>query len=290
MPRIEHNEEFTDEETTGVTDTEESESDNEEGTQEASPASKNDPDEEESKDSETVDDSETEGGTSEIETKEEPSEKKSQKTQEDIDAITNEYHRLLGEVTNLRSERRDLRGGPFHKEKKDEIFTKKEDDPLAEIAKEDVAVIEKVLQAKGYVRKDDVEYSSIQKEVDSASLAWVEENKEFSPDNDPNDEKWNRLVSYVKENFAVPRSGKKAQEYLDIARERLFGKKQALLPQKSPNSIAAKKEKIAVSSAKSSGGGTSADTSKTSKNAPIDKGLAVHLQGFSDEEIKEIMG
>ncbi|MDD5540048.1 MAG: hypothetical protein PHG61_05080 [Candidatus Marinimicrobia bacterium] len=248
--------------------TEEETESNEEGTQSASPAEETDPSEEETVVSEPAGGSESE-------------EKK--KTQTDVDGITQEYQRVKKEVEDLKSQRRDLKGTPF---KSDDLFVKKEEVNLDDIDKDDIEKIEKVLRAKGYVKKDEVTGLTLQKEIDSASKAWVNENEEFKPANDPNDEKWNSVVSYIKENFAVPRSAEKAREYLDIARERLFGKKEPVLPKKSLNSVAAKKEKLSVSAVKTSGGGASA--SSTGKT-PVDPKLAQHFSGFSEDELKEIL-
>ena len=126
---------------------------------------------------------------------------------------------------------------------------------------------------------------SYEEKLQSETDRWLEENPDFKKENDPDDTKWDRIHGYVSRMFVKPQSPKDIREVLDIARERLFGKK-ATLPEKSLHSIAAQKEKLAASSKSASGSG--AVSKAPVKTGKIDSSLKEYLQGFSDEELQEI--
>uniref|UniRef100_A0A6H1ZI06 Uncharacterized protein n=1 Tax=viral metagenome TaxID=1070528 RepID=A0A6H1ZI06_9ZZZZ len=200
---------------------------------------------------------------------------------------------ILEEIKNLRGERRQLKGTPFDKKiqspDEEALFIQPKEDPLDNVNPDDRAVIEKVIEARlksgGYVRKDELQTMSLREKVQQNTDAWLSKNEEFSKDNDPDDEKWNKINSYVSKMFAPPSNPDVVSEMLDIARERLFGKKTNPLPQKSIKSVAAKKEKIAAGAKSSSGGGVS---QKQSSGGKISADQLEYLHGFSDEEKNEL--
>lgn len=216
---------------------------------------------------------------------------------ESADSLEAKKAELLKEVQELRAERRGLKGNPFEKKispNEEPLFTKPQEDPLKDVNPDDRSIIEKVVEARlkseGYVRKDELQSMTLKDKVQQQTDAWVRENTEFDKDNDPDDSKWNKINAYVSRMFAPPSKPDDVKEMLDIARERLFGKKTSSLPQKSINSIAAKKEKLAISAKPSSGGGTSAKDSSAGKfSEKIDPNLLGHLKGFSEEELKELV-
>jgi hypothetical protein len=242
----------------------------------ADPAENNDPDEEE---------------TAPVEAQPEEAEKKF----ESVESLEQRREKLLREITDLRGERRDLKGGPF-KSNKDEpllVTDPAEDDPLKDVNPQDRELIDKVvdfrLKSGGYLKKDELQTMTLKERVQAETESWIKDNSEFSKDNDPDDEKWNQVRSYVQRFFTAPSKPEDVREMLDIAQERLFGKKTAQLPTKSIKSVAAKKEKIAAGAKSSSGGGTSSGGSSKQQASRVDPSLMDHLQGFTDEEKKEFL-
>jgi hypothetical protein len=208
---------------------------------------------------------------------------------ESVETLEAKKQVLLNELLELRREKRAEKGVPFQSHQKEsKLFVpEKEENPLEDVSSEDVALIEKVLKAKGYVRQDDLSKKDYSSGIKNFTESWLEKNPEFKPENDPNDENWNKLNAYATKFFNTPSNPKDVLEILDVAKERLFGKSTAQLPTKSLHSVAAKKEKIAISAKPSSGGG-SASKASSSERGSIDTSLLQHLQGFTDEELKEI--
>lgn len=207
---------------------------------------------------------------------------------ESAESLESKKAELLKEVQELRAERRGLKGNPFEK-KEEPLFVKPQEDPLKDVNPDDRSIIEKVvearLRAEGFLKREELQSMTLKDKVQQQTDAWVKDNTDFDKDNDPDDSKWNKINAYVSRMFAPPSKPEDVTEMLDIARERLFGKKTAPLPQKSINSIAAKKEKIAIGSKSSSGGDANRVSSPSGEK--IDKALLQHLQGFTEEELKE---
>jgi len=210
--------------------------------------------------------------------------------EESLESLDATRSKLRKDIESLRSERREIRGSSFQQSKKDDpLFVKSpEDDPLKDVATDDVLLIEKVLKAKGYVRKDELSIKDYNVDVKRVTETWLEQNPEFKPENDPDDENWNKLNTYASKFYQKPSDPKDVLEILDASRERLFGKKAPTLPTRSLHSIAAQKEKIAVSAKPSSGGGAGSGARSQSVKPSVNKYLTTHLHGFSDEELQEI--
>lgn len=207
---------------------------------------------------------------------------------ESVEGLEAKKARLLTEIQELRRDRREAKGSTFQKHDQPAetpVFIKPEEDVLKDTAPEDVALIEKVLKAKGYVRKDELAASTFQEKLSSVELSWLEQNPEFKQENDPEDEKWNQVRSYVSRLGMRPTKPDDVREILDIARERLFGKKTAPLPEKSLHSVAAKKQNIAVGAKTSSGGSSPAKPVSKSNDISVLKSV---LKDFSDEELEEL--
>jgi hypothetical protein len=217
-------------------------------------------------------------------------EKTKKDLEEEVANLANDPSRthLLDDIKELRAVRRVLKGQPFKKDSP--VFVKKEEDAdlLKDVAPDDVSTIEKVLRAKGYVPRSELEKEqsirTYKQQMDDSTSEWLKENPEFDVDHDTDNAKWQKLHDYISENFDAPKNPKASKDLLDIARDRLFGKKSPQLPEKSPHSIAAKKEKIAVSSAKPSSGGTNVSGSPSK----LGSSARQHLIGFTDEDLEEM--
>lgn len=193
-----------------------------------------------------------------------------------VQALKDEQKRIRDEISQLRTDRRDLRQG----KKEEPVFVPTpESDALADVAEADITLVEKILKAKGYVRKDELSQMTYKERVNMATQEWLKEHSEYMPDNDPNDDKWNALNGVINAHLKAPANPGDFKKTLDLAHKILFPTSSA--PVKSKASTDALKEKMVSSSKVSSGG---APRSQPLKEKIDPRGLI----GFTDEEIKEI--
>lgn len=198
-----------------------------------------------------------------------------------LSALTLEKQKLLKQISELRAEKRQVKDI-----KTDEPLIIDKNEDLSDVAEADVAVIEKVLRAKGYVRKDDISAITHKEKMDSYKNEWLSQHPEYLPENDKDDSHWDALDSAVSAYFKAPTNPKDITKVLDAAHA-MIGGQSKVLPVKSPASIAAAKEKL-LSVSKSSGGSGATSIVKSSSQK-IDKGMASYLHGFDDDELKDLI-
>lgn len=196
-----------------------------------------------------------------------------------LEAIRLQKAELLKDVTDLRTERREIRA-PGGVKAQPIIVDAPKDDELADVDPAAVAMIERVIKAKGYVQKGDLDSRDTTRSVKSEQDTWLDKHPEYKPENDPDDEKWKQLSSVVKM-FALPSNPKDVQRILDMAHRELGGTA-AVLPVKSAASAAAQTQKTKVSG--TSGGGGAAKAA-TSSNGKVDLSM---LKGFTAEELADL--
>ena len=230
---------------------------------------------EESSTSETPEEStDSESSEETVETKSSESDDET-KELEAIEAIRQEKERLLKEVTDLRSDRRKAR-----EESKEAtpLITNKPVD-LSDVATQDVELIEKVLRAKGYAPKEEIDRTLYSEKLEAAKDEWLHVHPEYLPENDPDDKKWNALNETISNFFKAPANPRDIKKVLDLAHKQVSP---VSLPTKSVASTTAQKEKSAATSKGSSaGGGKSATSSKPKMDVS-------GLSGFSEDELAEL--
>ena len=192
-----------------------------------------------------------------------------------VSALAKEKEKLLRDITELRKDRRELR-----KPKEEEVITDKLDD----INPKDIALIEKVLKAKGYVKKDDVSALTYQEKLESHKDSWLKDHQEYLPENDPDDKRWSALNSTLGSYFKSPSDPSKIGKLLDAAHAMIGGNVRQI--QTKPKAqVEAAKERVNVAS-KGTGG-------RSTTMAPAPKkslgNLGVYLIGFDDAEKEEIL-
>ena len=196
------------------------------------------------------------------------------------------------DVQLLRRVRRIIKAQPFQKKETPVFVAKTDEDLLKDVNPDDVTLIEKVIKAKGYVPKSEIERERAVQEysgrIANAVESWIKENPEFNEENDADGSKWQKIKAYIETEFDSPKNPDKVKTFLNDAKSELFPKKS--LPEASPHSVAAQKEKIAVSSVKTSGSGASTkqSSSGTPKKEALDPSLKSFLHGFDDEELKDL--
>jgi hypothetical protein len=198
-------------------------------------------------------------------------------------ALKKEREKLLAEIRELRSERRDLR------QKKDQpLFAEANPDDLKDVSKDDVELIEKVLRAKGYVQKSEIETLTYRQQMDRYKDEWLDAHPEYKPENDPNDERWNALNGAVTAYFKTPQHPKDVKRILDMAHKMVVpedDKKE--LPKRNRADADVAKKKLTVSSKGDGGGNAKSPAEEPVRGAPVNRG---YFHGFNDEEIEELFG
>lgn len=203
------------------------------------------------------------------------------KSEWDVDALQRQREEILKDISELRKTRRDLKQNPA------DVFIPKTDaapesSEIEGVAPEDIAMIEKVIKAKGYVQKDELQTMTKKQQINSHVDAWISKHPAFSPDNDPDDKNWGQLQRVVSAYFKEPENPKDVEKMLDVALQ-LMGNAPSL-PVKSPAFAAASKEKIAAASKEGKGGKTA-----PAKESKVDPKLLESLKGFTDEEKQELL-
>lgn len=195
-----------------------------------------------------------------------------------VNALKAEEEKLRKQISELRTERRAIREG-----KTEQPLTVEKVD-LSDVAEADVALVEKILRAKGYVRKEELSAMTYKDQVESYKDAWLKDHPEYLPENDPNDTNWEALNTVVSNYFKSPDDPRDIQTILDLAHAKVKPEG-AKIPVKTRASTDAAKEKIQVSSKGASSGGSTKAAVVQKAAAKIDRGF---FQGFTDEELAEM--
>ena len=198
------------------------------------------------------------------------SDEDAEKLQTQTEALQKERESLLVDIRALRGERRDLKQKQL--DKVEEAI-----DDLKDTHPDDVKLIERVLQAKGYVRKEDVE-KRIYSETQQQQLnSFLDEHPEYKPENDTQDLNWQRLQREL-EVYRMPQDPKKVGEVLERAHKSISGFSDG-------RSFETKKHLAKTAGV---GGGQSSSSSSRMKSLSPEQAEAYRRGGWSEEEIKNI--
>ena len=184
-----------------------------------------------------------------------------------------EEERLRSQIVELRKERREIKSQPI---KEESLIV----EDLKDVAEADIQVIEKVLKAKGYVKKDEIDSMTYTERLETYKNDWLEKHPEYLPENDPDDKNWNALQKEINTFYKAPADPKKIMGVLERAHRELKGT--SLMPQRKSSQTLAAKEKLKVNSMAGKGGGTK-QAPKIKSN--LDKS---YLKGFTEEELEEL--
>lgn len=225
------------------------------------PSGEQSDDDQGSSDDITVDDSVDENGIAEAQAR--------------LDAIKAEEERVLQNLIELRKDRRDIK-----QNKHNPLITENNTD-LDDVNPQDIALIEKVIQAKGYVRKEELTALSYSEKLDNYKEEWLQVHPEYLPENDPDDKNWNLLTSTLNNYFKSPEKPSDIKKILDVVHGMI--KPSPSLPIKNRASVDASKEKI-ISSSRGSSTGVGHQTAPSSKSNVNREAF----KGFSKEELDEL--
>ncbi len=179
---------------------------------------------------------------------------------------------LLREIERLRKEKAELRKKEFLKT--EEPLVVKKDEDLKDVNPADIELIDKVIKAKGYVRKDEFQKISYDSVKNDELNKFLEKYPEFKPENDPNDINWKALNEEISL-YKMPSDPKKIGDILERARKSIT---------KSFTNDTAKKRQIEIAS---KGGGSAQRSSSKGKLSDWQK-EQYRTGGWSEEEIAEL--
>ncbi len=171
--------------------------------------------------------------------------------------------------------------------KKDELFVKKPTDPKApdeELAKydpEQIKNFEQIAKQLGFAKKDEILSQTSQERLNDTFNDFMEAHPEYAPENDKDGLLWNNFKSEF-QLYNASNDPKVLKKILNKVHNDVYG----VQPAKNLNKINASKEKIKVASHT----GASAGKETKTKTQPPSGLRTDGLKGFSDEEIKELIG
>ena len=197
-----------------------------------------------------------------------------------VQGLKAEEERLRKQIEELRKERRNVRQET--PAEKPLLIPAETSSDLADVAPSDVQLIEKVLRAKGYVRKDEIQSMTYAEKLDAAKETWLQAHPEYLPANDLEDVKWAALNSAIKSYFKAPPKPEDVARVMDMAHQMIGGTPKQTLPKKNVAANAASQEKV-KSLSKGTGGSAGNKTPAPKRN--IDTS---HLIGFTEEELEEM--
>lgn len=174
---------------------------------------------------------------------------------------------------------------------KSEPQTNVEEDPLTDIAEGDVKLIERVLRAKGYVKRDEVEplkAQSRQTQEQTIINTFIAEHPEYSDAQDPEGARWNALMAEFKLFDKTTREN--PEKTLDLLKRahRIVTPPAQQRAETIKQIAEQKRNRLGQQSSEGSSGKAPAPTTDT-QVSPKHAQLLANLKGFSDEQKANIL-
>lgn len=191
-----------------------------------------------------------------------------------VQGLQGEREKLLREIQALRGQRREI---------KEEELTKVEKtlDSLTDLNPEDVSTVERILRSKGYVTKQEAHtmfYESVkQEQID----AFIVKYPEYKPENDPNNLNWGAIEREIQEYYRMPKDPHRVGDILEKAHK-------ALQRPGSGLNVAERQHRLETASVGSKTTATRQPSSEKTLNPRLSSLLRTHMQGWSEEEIKQM--
>jgi len=186
-----------------------------------------------------------------------------------IQGLQAEKEKLLSEIKDLRGQRRELK-----KEELGKVEEKIEE--LKDLHPEDVAIIEKILRAKGYITKEEAQRMYYDQVKQEELNKFLEKYPEYKPENDPNDINWNALQREVSL-YRMPQDPHLIGMILERAHR-------AIQKVPSERGIPAQKKKLEIAGVGAGG----VQRSSSRKTLPSHYRQILERGGWSEEEIQKI--
>lgn len=135
--------------------------------------------------------------------------------------IESERERLLREVAELRRLRRELRIEQKETPKPQEPLIVNKDDGLSDIDPTSVEIVQKVLQKElqkyGHVTREEMERSRYESVKQEEIEKFLNEFKEYTPENDPKNTNWDILNEHIQRFYKAPDNPRDIGQLLRLA-------------------------------------------------------------------------
>lgn len=179
--------------------------------------------------------------------------------------LQNELVKLRKEIADLRGQKREI--------KQEQINTvQAQIDELKDLHPDDVATIDRVLRAKGYMTKPEADKMFYEAVKTEELTKFLDEFPEYKPENDPGDVNWQTLQAELAW-FTAPKNPR------DVATLLRKAHKQVVKVPSAINTAPAKRQ-VQLAGAGSQG------TQQTTPTVKLDPDRRAMLKGFTDEEIQ----
>jgi len=187
-----------------------------------------------------------------------------------VEGLQNEKNELLRQIQDLRGTRREIK-----QEQLQQVEQKL--DELKDLHPDDVAVIDKILRAKGYITKEEANKMFYKGVQDEELTKFLNKYPEYKPENDPNNTNWNALERELGF-YRLPNDPHQIGEILERAHRGI---------QRTPSGggTEVKQRKINVAGAGGTSGGQPSSSKKTLEPRFRDE---LERGGWSEEDIKKI--
>jgi len=216
-------------------------------------------------------------------------------TERELDGNLTDIDREIEEarkrIVEKRGQRRDKRGI------KDIVHStippESNDDDLSDVDPDNIELIERVIKAKGFVKKEDLQKQTYEETHKSAQDAFFSAHPEYLPKNDPDDKLYNAILEELSL-FATPKDAKLIPKLFTKAHEQVVKRfpnrftTKKTIPQK--NAIVARTRRASMGGGSSGGGNNPAPKNKnngTGKLSAAQKQQMLH-GGWTEEEINSI--
>lgn len=197
---------------------------------------------------------------------------------EDIEKLNKVVAGLQFEATKLRKDIVELRGQKREVKEQQLAKVQEQIEKLEGVHPDDVAIVEKIIRAKGYVTKDEQQkmfYDSVKNEK---VTQFLEKFPEYKPENDPNDARWSALQAEMAY-YRMPDDPHKVYDLLEKAHR---ATSTAVAPNERITPV--KKEQARIAGVGAGG----AQRSSPIKALDPEKRFMLKQGGWSEEEIKQI--
>ncbi len=201
------------------------------------------------------------------------------------EGLKEEKEKLMQQIKLLRSTKRDIKGEelePISKEEVGEVQKEVADD-LKGIHPDDVATIEKVVRARGYIKKDELPNQDAKILQDLAVNQFLDKHPEYKPENDPDNIRWDALKTQLATFYRMPEDMGMMVSVMEKAHKDI-----------SPNSAGGEKTEVKRERLKTAGlgsGSSKAPSSDHSSGDILTDSQVEELRrgGFTEKEIKKMM-
>ena len=184
-----------------------------------------------------------------------------------IQALQTERVKLLKEISELRGQKREIKQEQLER-------NQAQIDELKDLHPDDVATIDRVLRAKGFMTKQEADGMFYEAVKNEELNKFLEKYPEYKPENDPGDVNWSSLTREIGL-YKMPANPRQVAEILDRAHRAIV---------KAPTNLQPQRRQVQIAGAGRGG----SQPGGSSKSLDSDRRAMLKQGGWSEEEIRKI--